>query len=81
MFSPSEGTQLLENALSLDIQLYGDFALHQRAIELARQFNLPAAYDAHYLALAERLDAEFWTCDRRLVQAVRSTYDWVNLVG
>ena len=36
--------------------------------------------DAHYLALAQRLGAEFWTADRRLVQAVQATLPWVNLV-
>ena len=29
--------------------------LRQRAWELARHFDLPAAYDAHYLALAEKV--------------------------
>jgi predicted nucleic acid-binding protein len=54
---------------------------HQRAMEIARQFNRPAAYDAHYLALAERLGIEFWTADRRLANAVRPSLSWVHLVG
>lgn len=41
-------------------------ALHVRALELASQFGLPTAYDAHYLALAEQQDCEFWTADGRL---------------
>lgn len=81
LISPEEGTQFLANALSLGIKLYGDPILCHRALILARQFNLPAAYDAHYLALAERLEAEFWTCDRRLVRAVQTTLPWVNLVS
>ncbi len=40
--------------------------LSLRAIELAHQFHLPATYDAHYLALAERENCEFWTADTRL---------------
>ncbi|MGB5634968.1 MAG: hypothetical protein WBM86_19605 [Waterburya sp.] len=36
---------------------YGDKALHERALALARSLNLSAAYDAHYLALAERVNA------------------------
>lgn len=47
-----EAQQSLNNALNLPIHFYGDLQLHQKALEIAQQFNLPAAYDAHYLALA-----------------------------
>jgi len=40
-------------------------------LDLAARFSLPAIYDAHYLALAERLGSEFWTADRRLGQAAQ----------
>jgi hypothetical protein len=50
----------LEEALNLGITLYGDRALHQKALTLARSLNLTAAYDAHYLALAENFNAEFY---------------------
>jgi len=50
-----EASALLELALKLDINLYGDDDLHRRALNLAKRFSLPATYDAHYLALAERL--------------------------
>jgi len=76
----AQADQALSDALSLEIQLYGNNELHQQAIALARQLNLPAAYDAHYLALAQRLEAEFWTSDRRLFNAVQSTLTWVHLV-
>ncbi len=78
---PEQSDQLLANALSLDIRLYSDAELHQRALTLARELRLPATYDAHYLALAERLEAEFWTADRRLVQAVQARLSWVHLVA
>jgi hypothetical protein len=35
------------------------------------QFSLPATYDAHYLALAERENCEFWTADTRLFNAIK----------
>ncbi len=38
-------------------------------------------YDAHYLALAARLGAEFWTADQRLVNTVQSALPWVRFVG
>jgi predicted nucleic acid-binding protein len=70
----------LKAALALPIQLYSDPALHQQALDLAERFALPAAYDAHYLALAEWLGGQFWTADRRLVQAVGDELPWVHVV-
>src|SRR5436305_14053494 len=72
-------TEAFDIALVLPIRLYSDFALHLRAIQLARQFALPACYDAHYLALAEHLGAELWTCDSRLVDKVGTALPWVRL--
>lgn len=57
-------------------------SLHQlvsiRAMELARQFNLPATYDAHYLALAEIEGCACWTADKRLLNAVKGKISWVR---
>lgn len=52
-----------------------------RVIEFAGQFKLPATYDAHYLALAEREGCEFWTADARLYHAVREQLAWVRLMA
>jgi len=70
----------LKAILVLPIQLYGEADLHRRALALAERFALPTAYDAHYVAVAEQLDAEFWTSDRRLAHAVQSALSWVHLV-
>ena len=70
----------LKAVLSLPLELYGEVALHEQALNLAERYSLPAAYDAHYLALAEWLGAEFWTADRRLAHAVKGTLPWVHLV-
>ena len=59
-----------ELALSLDIELLSGPWLHRQAIRLADQYGLPTTYDAHYLALAERLGTEFWTIDKRLYRKV-----------
>jgi len=67
-------------ALSLPLELHGEPDLHWRALELASRFSLPAAYDAHYLALAELLEGEFWTADAGLARAVESSLPWVHLV-
>jgi predicted nucleic acid-binding protein len=78
--SSEEVGQLLEDAFNLGITLYGDKALHREALTLAKRLNLPAAYDAHYLALSERFKAEFYTSDKRLFNSVKDTFTWVHLV-
>jgi predicted nucleic acid-binding protein len=78
MMSMSSVQLALEAALSLPIHLYSDVDLHQLALVLADRFSLPAAYDAHYLALAEWLGGEFWTADQRLVSAVQAALPWVH---
>jgi predicted nucleic acid-binding protein len=80
LMSASAVRLALKAALALPLQLHGEVELHRQALDLADRFSLPAAYDAHYLALAERLGAEFWTADRRLLQAVESALPWVHLV-
>jgi predicted nucleic acid-binding protein len=72
---------MLQAALAMPLQLHGDPALHLSALAMAERFALPAAYDAHYLALAERLGAEFWTGDGRLARTVRPALSWVHLAG
>ena len=75
---PEEAAEALEAVLQLGIALHGDAALHRRALALAGHLELSTAYDAHYLALAERLGAEFWTADQRLVNAVSAVLPWVH---
>ena len=57
---------LLDRLLTLEIQLHETDRLHHRALELASLINQGAAYDSHYLALAETLDCDLWTADQRL---------------
>ena len=80
LMSASSVRLALEAALSLPIHLHGETDLHWRALELAERFSLPAAYDAHYLALAERLGGEFWTADAALARRVQPALAWVHLV-
>jgi len=70
----------LEAALALPLRLHHEATLHRRALALAGRFALPAAYDAHYLALAEYLNGEFWTANRTLAHVVQSELEWVYLV-
>jgi predicted nucleic acid-binding protein len=74
---------LLEEALQWPVTVwYNDNdAIQRRALEFATRFNRPKAYDAQYLALADLLECELWTADRRLVNAVGGKLPWVRWIG
>jgi predicted nucleic acid-binding protein len=76
----AEAQKSVNNALNLAIRFYSDRQLHQQAFEIAQQFNLPATYDSHYLALAQRFQADFYTGDKRLFNTVHSTLSWIHLI-
>jgi predicted nucleic acid-binding protein len=71
----------LRQILSLPINFTTFDNMHEQAWQLAGRFNRPAAYDAHYLALAEHLGCEFWTADKRLYNAVSNDLSWVRWLG
>lgn len=73
--------ELLLLALDLPIRYVSDTRLHQDALALAGRFRLAAAYDAHYVALAQHLGAELWTADKRLYNALHPHMDLVRLVA
>ncbi|OQY46392.1 MAG: hypothetical protein B6242_07990 [Anaerolineaceae bacterium 4572_78] len=55
---------------------------HNRVLYWAEQLNQNQAYDASYLALAERLHAEFWTADKRLYNRCQQLkLDWIYLIS
>ncbi len=68
--------KILDMGLLLDSSQASDIG--KRSIELASQFHLPATYDAHYLALAQREGCELWTADTRLWKAVHNYLPWVH---
>lgn len=70
----------LEDVLNLRISIKNDLQLHFQAVALAQQFDLPAAYDAHYLALAQDYRAIFYTGDKRLFNQVHSQFSDIVLV-
>lgn len=75
-----EASQGLAKLFSLG--LFVDFSEYEfissNAMKLAHRFGLPAAYDAHYLALSMNKDCEFWTADKRLWNAVKGKLAWVR---
>jgi predicted nucleic acid-binding protein len=67
--------------LSYPLTLHFDDDLLKRGYELATQYNRPTAYDAQYLALAERLSCAFWTAGKRLFNAVSNRLPQVKWLG
>jgi predicted nucleic acid-binding protein len=78
-----EGVQALTDLLSTGVVLhfskYEEISL--RSIKLAHLFSMPASYDAHYLALAEQQNCEYWTADTRLWNTVRGKLSWIHWLG
>lgn len=65
---PQRARQALWDLLDLPLMRHGHQADIGRGLELHRDFS---AYDAVYVALAERLGARLVTTDARLARAVR----------
>lgn len=80
-FTIDEALTLLEQFLALPIALHNPGGLHRRALVLAQDYGLPAAYDAHYLALAEHFGCALWTDDGRLWRAVAGHLSFVHQIG
>ncbi|HNJ12110.1 MAG TPA: type II toxin-antitoxin system VapC family toxin, partial [Anaerolineales bacterium] len=79
-----EGDEALRTMYGLRVEIINeDEELSLRALELAGKLGQSKAYDAFYLALAEKLVAEFWTLDERLANRCRKDLKlkWVHWVG
>jgi predicted nucleic acid-binding protein len=79
--SLADATTLMRQFWSLAVTLRVPSGLHEQALALADRFNLPAAYDAHYLALAQALGCDLWTADQRLVNTVSGKLPVVRWIG
>jgi predicted nucleic acid-binding protein len=76
--SLADATAQLDDFLALPIDYHNPVGLHHQALVLADAFDLPATYDAHYLALAEHLGCELWTDDQRLIRHVTNSLPFVR---
>ena len=74
-------TQRMESLLSSGLELHQPPYLYGRALELASQLRQGAAYDTHYLALAETLGCELWTADEKFYRATSPVARSVHWVG
>ena len=80
-FSLERALRLLRDFEQFPIDIHDPPDLHRRALALADELDLPATYDAHYLALAETLACPLWTDDRRLQSAAAGRLPGVRLIG
>jgi predicted nucleic acid-binding protein len=76
-----QGRKMLARLLVYPVEFHEDDALLKSAYEIAEEFNRPRAYDAQYLALAQRLSCEFWTADERLFNAVKDQFSHIRWLG
>jgi len=81
LLTAEEGDIAFDMMEQLPISIRFPSGLHRRAWELATELNRPAAYDSHYLALAEIEGCYFWTADERLFNAVKGQLPWVKWLG
>ena len=79
-----EAEQALHTIHALRVEsIDEDESLCLRALELAGLLGQSKAYDAFYLAVAEKVGAEFWTADERLCNRCRDDLglDWVHWIS
>ena len=55
--------------------------LHAQALEISHQYDLPASYDAHYIALSRSLGCDLWTADERLLRALDGRLAFVRWIA
>ena len=77
-----EEALLFFNRISgISIDFLQPVSLSSRALELAHELRQSDVYDSHYLALAESLNCEFWTADRRFYNSANRSHPRVRWIG
>lgn len=76
-----EAEHALSTFLRLPIRAVSSSELYQRAFVFAKNNHLPSMYDSLYVVAAQMVDAELWTADRRLFNALGPAAPWVRWIG
>ena len=78
---PEAGEAAFVAFRSLEVLLLHPDGIEEKVWELAKRWNLPTSYDAAYLALAEMLEYELWTADKRLAAALRRKVSRLHVIA
>lgn len=78
---PPEYAEEALTALLPSVSMIETDGLYDAAFTIAGQLEIPATYDALYVALAEANACELWTADRKLVRAAQPRFPQVRWVG
>lgn len=79
--SPADSEDALSAFLALPISIAIPDGLYESALLLAQRFDRPTVYDTHYVALAQIAGCDFWTADRKLVNALNDRLPFVRPLG
>jgi len=79
-YAAEDAHAALQQFLKLDIESIYLPELNLTASALAKQYNRPNTYDAHYLALAEHFACPLWTADERLYNVVKGKFEFIKWI-
>ena len=72
LITSEEAGRMVNHLLALELQRVAPtLELHRSALTWSERIGQSKVYDAHYIALAENLSAEFWTADKRLYHTLQ----------
>ena len=77
----ADAHQFLTRFMAFPVSLRSPATLYEQALTIADTHNLPAVYDAHYVALAQMVGCTLWTDDRRLLTALGGKLTFVKWIG
>lgn len=69
--TPADAQLALGALLMTEIAYDTNPSLSLQAVAMAHHYGLRAAYDAHYMALAQSIGVELWTGDQNLINALQ----------
>ena len=76
-----EAHEALAKLLGFPIQQAQPDALYDQALTFTQRHKMRSLYDCLYVVLAQILDAELWTADRNLINALGGAASWVRWIG
>jgi predicted nucleic acid-binding protein len=79
--SLQDADDALDRFLRLPFALLSPPRLHRDALQLSDSFGLRAAYDAHYVVLAQSLGCDLWTDDAELIQVISPHLPFVRSIA